>query len=160
MNAFQHYMARNQLYVDVWDADSLLHVGTGCLDLRAGLRQRKSAVYFEDNIDIIWSEQGDSQRTGMRRSSSATSQMSILGGTMGSADLQQQTSKMATLHLRLTNIGLNKSSAKTHLGYDRNLAKPEVKQEVTVYDFQHYISSRAETVHESNRVSFFVSSIL
>lgn len=42
--AFATYMAGNALFVDVWDADALMHVGTLALPLRALLRQQKGVV--------------------------------------------------------------------------------------------------------------------
>ncbi len=56
LSSFPFYMDNKQLYVDVWDGDSLLHLGTACVDLRAALRQGKSAVLIEDDVDIIWNE--------------------------------------------------------------------------------------------------------
>lgn len=37
-------MAGNALFVDVWDADALMHVGTLALPLRALMRQQKAVV--------------------------------------------------------------------------------------------------------------------
>lgn len=42
--AFASYMARNTLFVDVWDADALMHVGTLALQLRTLMRQQKGVV--------------------------------------------------------------------------------------------------------------------
>lgn len=37
-------MAGSALFVDVWDADALMHVGTLALPLRALMRQQKGVV--------------------------------------------------------------------------------------------------------------------
>lgn len=42
--AFASYMARSTLFVDVWDADALMHVGTLAVQLRALMRQQKGVV--------------------------------------------------------------------------------------------------------------------
>ena len=42
--AFATYMAGSALFVDVWDADALMHVGTLALPLRALMRQQKGVV--------------------------------------------------------------------------------------------------------------------
>jgi nephrocystin-4 len=49
-------MDQKQLYVDVWNGDSLLLLGTACVDLKMGLRQGKPAIIVDQDIDIIWSE--------------------------------------------------------------------------------------------------------
>ena len=50
------YLNQKQLYIDVWDGESLLHIGTACLNLKPLLRQGKSAVTFDDDIEIMWTE--------------------------------------------------------------------------------------------------------
>ncbi|CAM9092799.1 unnamed protein product, partial [Laminaria digitata] len=42
--AFASYMAGSTLFVDVWDADALMHVGTLALPLRMLMRQQKGVV--------------------------------------------------------------------------------------------------------------------
>lgn len=42
--AFAVYMARSALFVDVWDGDSLMHLGTLAIPLRALMRQQKGVV--------------------------------------------------------------------------------------------------------------------
>lgn len=42
--AFATYMAGSTLFVDVWDADALMHVGTLALPLRMLMRQQKGVV--------------------------------------------------------------------------------------------------------------------
>jgi nephrocystin-4 len=54
--SFPYYLDQKQLHIDVWDGDSLLHMGTACLDLKPLLRQGKSGVQYDDDIDIMWTE--------------------------------------------------------------------------------------------------------
>lgn len=42
--AFATYTAGSTLFVDVWDADALMHVGTLALPLRMLMRQQKGVV--------------------------------------------------------------------------------------------------------------------
>jgi nephrocystin-4 len=54
--SFPYYLDQKQLHIDVWDGDSLLHMGTACLDLKPLLRQGQPGVQFDDDIDIMWTE--------------------------------------------------------------------------------------------------------
>eukprot|EP00842_Homolaphlyctis_polyrhiza_P004727 jgi/Hompol1/5255/HPOL_001930-RA len=58
-HAFQNYLAHNCLFIDLWDGDTLLHLGSGCVRLRASMRQGRPGVYFEDDVDIISNDHGD-----------------------------------------------------------------------------------------------------
>lgn len=42
--AFATYMAGSTLFVDVWDADALMHIGTLAMPLRELMRQQKGVV--------------------------------------------------------------------------------------------------------------------
>ena len=54
--AIVHYLAENHVFVDLWDGDSLLHIGVCAIPLRALLRQGRSAVTIDEDVDIIWTE--------------------------------------------------------------------------------------------------------
>lgn len=54
--SFPYYMDQKQLYIDVWDGSSLLHLGTACVDLKMGLRQGRPAVTVDHEVDIMWHE--------------------------------------------------------------------------------------------------------
>lgn len=43
-HAFATYMAGSTLFVDVWDADALMHIGTLAMPLRELMRQQKGVV--------------------------------------------------------------------------------------------------------------------
>jgi hypothetical protein len=55
--AFARYLALKTLYIDVWDADSQLHLGTMAVPLRPLLRQKrpvaKVAGEYEVSIHIV-----------------------------------------------------------------------------------------------------------
>ena len=53
---FAEYLAHGTLYVDVWDADSLLHIGTCALPLHRLLRQGQSVVKSGLESNVINSE--------------------------------------------------------------------------------------------------------
>ena len=55
-DGFGLYMTQNYLYIDVWNADTFMHMGSACVNLKYGLRQGHSGVYFEDDVDIVWNE--------------------------------------------------------------------------------------------------------
>ena len=54
--SFPFYLDDKQLYLDMWDGDSLHYLGTACVDLKSALRQGKDGVSFEDDVDIMWHE--------------------------------------------------------------------------------------------------------
>ncbi len=54
--ALAGYMSENNVYVDLWDGDSLLHIGVCAIPLRRIIRQGKSAVTVDEDIDIIWTD--------------------------------------------------------------------------------------------------------
>lgn len=47
-------MAQKKLFIDVWDGDSLLHLGTACVDLRTCLRQGRKGITTEDDVEIVF----------------------------------------------------------------------------------------------------------
>jgi hypothetical protein len=55
---FAEYLAHSSLYVDVWDADSLLHLGTCGIPLRRLMRQGQRVVKQAAECDVINAELG------------------------------------------------------------------------------------------------------
>ena len=53
---FSEYLAFKSLYVDVWDAEALLHMGTIGIPLRMLMRQGLPAVKNTIECDLINSE--------------------------------------------------------------------------------------------------------
>ncbi|KAJ1442329.1 hypothetical protein B484DRAFT_442214 [Ochromonadaceae sp. CCMP2298] len=61
---FAEYLAGSALYVDVWDANSLLHLGTCGIPLRRLMRQGQHAVKQAVECDVINAEVGAGQANG------------------------------------------------------------------------------------------------
>ncbi|CAM9349847.1 unnamed protein product, partial [Phaeothamnion confervicola] len=51
--AFAAYLACRTLYVDVWDGDALMHLGTMAVSLRPLLRQRRPVVKLAREYEVI-----------------------------------------------------------------------------------------------------------
>ncbi|CAM9603690.1 unnamed protein product [Ectocarpus sp. 12 AP-2014] len=51
--AFATYMAGSTLFVDVWDADALMHIGTLAMPLRELMRQQKGVVKTAMEYEIV-----------------------------------------------------------------------------------------------------------
>lgn len=62
---FSEYLAHCSLYVDLWDADSLLLVGTFAVPLRKLLRQGKSVVKHAIECDVINADIGANNQGGI-----------------------------------------------------------------------------------------------
>lgn len=60
---FAEYMAHCSLYVDVWDADSLLHLGTCGIPLRRLMRQGQAMTKLAAECDVINAELGAISQT-------------------------------------------------------------------------------------------------
>ncbi|KAI9003253.1 hypothetical protein BC832DRAFT_99374 [Gaertneriomyces semiglobifer] len=52
-SAFAYYMAEKELTIDVWDGDSLLHIGTANVKLKDVLRQGLKAVAMDVDVDVV-----------------------------------------------------------------------------------------------------------
>nr|KAJ3416726.1 Nephrocystin-4 [Polyrhizophydium stewartii] len=167
--AFPVYLARNSLFIDVWDGDTMLHLGSGCIDLRPCMRQGQAGVYFEDDVDIVWSEPADdaSSERGRHRTGSAYSTRAHSGMHASASEMRAQGAsaasgrpqmlKTATLHARVTHIGRRQKQQQqqphaAHLGYAANLARIETREAVVVHDYHRKIKHREHTFHESKRL--------
>ena len=56
------YLAHQSMFIDVWDAESLHHIGTATLQLKELLRHSKEAVQSTLELDIIRAEYDDDSR--------------------------------------------------------------------------------------------------
>ena len=54
--ALTHYMSQNNVFVDVWDGDSFLHLGVCTVPVKTILRQGRAGVTTDEDVDIIWTE--------------------------------------------------------------------------------------------------------
>jgi nephrocystin-4 len=52
-SSFPNYLKNNMLFIDIWDGDSLLYLGTASVELKNLLRQGKPAVTYDEHVDII-----------------------------------------------------------------------------------------------------------
>eukprot|EP00727_Mastigamoeba_balamuthi_P007182 m51a1_g3084 putative nephrocystin-4 isoform x4 (1349) ;mRNA; r:57935-63195 len=53
---FLRYMAQRTLQVDVWDGDTLFHLGSANIDLRPIMRRGRPAVQFTECYDVVFHE--------------------------------------------------------------------------------------------------------
>ena len=92
--SFLKYLHQQRLYIDMWDGDSLLLVGSTSIALKYLLRQGNPAVQVSQELDIIYSEcsEGDSK-------------LSNLLLTQGPNPTGVKVSVEGKLFIRLTNIG-------------------------------------------------------
>ena len=89
------YLHQQRLYIDMWDGDSLLLVGSTSIALKYLLRQGNPAVQVSQELDVIYSEysEGDSKLSG------------DLLLTSGPNPTGVKVSVEGKLFIRLTNIG-------------------------------------------------------
>ena len=150
-DAFAHYMSQNQVYVDVWDGDSLLHLGVCSVPIKATLRQGRAAIQVDEDVDIIWTEFPDDSNQGLPRSSSVASQMSTASGVTGSR--KSKMINVGKLHLRMTNIGRSADKVSTQLSYAKDNQKLSLKEEVVIFDYHGAIKHRVDKTITPHRVS-------
>ncbi len=153
-DAFAHYMSQNQVYVDVWDGDSLLHLGVGSVPVKSALRQGRSAVQVDEDVDIIWTELPDDSSHGLPRSASVASQMSTASGATGSR--KSKMINVGKLHLRMTNIGRSADKVSTQLSYGKDNQKLSLKEEVVVHDYHDAIRHRLDKTVLPHRVRLHI----
>ncbi|KAJ3342983.1 Nephrocystin-4 [Kappamyces sp. JEL0680] len=144
-SSFPVYMEQKQLFIDVWDGDSLLLLGTACVDLKAALRQGRSSVSVDEDVDITWNEYLDDEASHMRRSSSMSSHMSRTVAPIGETAVQS--TKLGSLHLRVVNIARSAKSKSS-----QGLQRVQGSDRVIVPDFHDDIKYRAESVHQLHKM--------
>ncbi|KAH6599048.1 hypothetical protein BASA50_003257 [Batrachochytrium salamandrivorans] len=155
-NAIANYLSKASLFIDVWDGDTLLHLGSGCAKLNLALRQGRPSIYYEDNVDIIWNDFADENKTAVSQRTSpsnvglTTTQLGNPSGhTNGTSSI-----KTATLHIRITNIGRKNAlcSDENHLKSDTILDNRKSYETILVHDYHHHIKHRQKTFHEAKRL--------
>ncbi|KAI8910264.1 hypothetical protein EDD86DRAFT_204939 [Gorgonomyces haynaldii] len=138
--AFPSYMAQKQLYIDVWDGESLMYLGTACLDLATGLRQGKLGIQVDEDIDIVFTQYSD-DTAGHSRSSSFSSQAPRLPTQVPIS------MKIGSLHLRMCNIGQTPHDGQ---GY---ASKPALKDPLIAYDYHHVREIATRTTAKPSKLS-------
>lgn len=53
---FPEYMKENYLHIDLWDGESLLYLGSSSVQLKPALRQGKTGISFEDDVDVVYED--------------------------------------------------------------------------------------------------------
>jgi hypothetical protein len=137
--AFPYYMAQKQLYIDIWDGDTLLHIGTSCLDLKPSLRQGKPGVTVFEDIEIIWQQYPDDAAPKMSTAAPGNNPRSV------SMSTGPRSIKLGSLHTSLTNIGRTKSNPGCP-------TIPSMKEVSVVYDYHESAKLRLNTTHDSRKL--------
>ncbi|KAJ3035882.1 Nephrocystin-4 [Rhizophlyctis rosea] len=130
------YMAQNQLHIDVWDGESLLHVGSATAELKLALRQGRSAVEFDETVDIVMEEGVEEPQAGLRRSTSSSSVVSR--ADWGSRDGGSRVVVIGKLHLRVTNVARG--------AMDKTAIAARKAEQVVLGDFHQQVKLRRETM--------------
>ena len=150
-------MTNNNVHIDVWDGDSLLHLGVCTVPLKSVLRQGKAGVTVDEDLDIIWTEfPDDSPQPSMPRSSSVSSQLSTASGSLHTTK-KTKVMNVGKLHLRLTNIARS-AGRDSRVTYAKDLNKVSLKDSVIIHDYHDAIRHRLEHISLPKRVSYLISS--
>jgi hypothetical protein len=84
---FAEYLAYKTLHIDVWDADSLLLIGSACVPLRRLMRQGESIAKCSLECDIIDCESGARSDVNGIQTSVVMEGGPILGNVVGSVQI-------------------------------------------------------------------------
>ncbi|KAJ3285151.1 Nephrocystin-4, partial [Rhizoclosmatium sp. JEL0117] len=105
------YLNSKSLHFDVWDGDSLLHLGAAVVELKPALRQGKSGIVYDDDVDIVFTEYINPSP--LPRSTSHSSDISsVLSVTSsGHSEKTSRTTIIGKMHIRLVNIGRHGTEA-------------------------------------------------
>lgn len=93
--SFLKYLLQQRLYIDMWDGDSLLLIGSTSIALKDLLRQGKPAVQVSEELDVVFMEYSEDNPT-------------LAGDVLQTGLIQPPGVKIsleAKLFLRLANIG-------------------------------------------------------
>ena len=90
---FLQYLLEQKLYIDMWDGDSLLLIGSTSTPLKYLLRQSKPAVQVSQELDVVFTEYAEDHPT--------------LAGDLANTGLPSgiKVSLKAKLCLRMGNVG-------------------------------------------------------
>ena len=138
IHAFPNYMAQKQLFIDVWDGESLMYLGTCCLNLRPGMRQQKPGISLDDDLEIVWHQFADDSTHPHSRSSS----MNSVNKAAQTVNHGAKTLSIGTLHVRMTNLGKP---------CDQN-NRPAMRESVVVYDYHETAKTRLTTLSEPKKL--------
>lgn len=103
------YLSNHSLFVDVWDADSLLLIGTCSLPLRRIMRQGQKMVRCAVECDVIDSEDGRSVGGGAGVATQVIREDGILSGTV-----------VGAINVILSNVGGQGKNPLRHANTNHN----------------------------------------
>lgn len=132
-------MAEKQLYIDLWDGDTLLHIGTACLDLKMGLRQGNLGVTVDEEVEIIWDQYSDEATQKSTTTHSGSNKRPI------ALNVGPRSMKIGTLHINITNIARSKNN-------ENYSSAPEFKEVAVVYDYHENSNLRLNTTHDAKKL--------
>ncbi|KAJ3031857.1 UNVERIFIED_CONTAM: Nephrocystin-4 [Siphonaria sp. JEL0065] len=151
------HLNQKSLHFDVWDGDSLLHLGAAVVDLKPALRQGKNGVAYDDDVDIVFTEYINPSLP--RSSSHASDISSVLSVTSsGNAEKTSRSTVIGKMHIRLVNIGRHamaegpggdNSAAmimQQHVVPKSKRRDPYSKENVIVRDHRYRVNLRPEVV--------------
>ncbi|KAJ3068829.1 Nephrocystin-4 [Podochytrium sp. JEL0797] len=151
------YLNGKSLHFDVWDGDSLLHLGAAVVELKPALRQGKGGVVYDDDVDIVFTEYINPSPLPRSAShaSDISSVMSVTSG--GHSEKTSRSTVIGKLHLRLVNIGRHTPEAgesaalmqqqQNHLVPSKSKRKnPYSKENVVVRDHRFRVGLRPEVL--------------
>lgn len=98
---FLQYLSQHHLYIDIWDGDSLLPVGTASIPLVKLLRQGKNGVIWDSDVDIYLNQVSEEVTT------SKTNSQLALNNNFSAMDRSAVLSNqiIGKLHFTLANVG-------------------------------------------------------
>ena len=110
---FVAYLARSWLYVDVWDADALLYMGTAAIPLRRLLRQGGAVVKASLECDVVNTEIYADFSSGI--ASTTIYDAEGVGGTL-----------VGSLQVLLSNTGYKGKGIRVKLNNDRRVDQDDI----------------------------------
>lgn len=110
---FAAYLAHSWLYVDVWDADALIYIGTAAIPLRRLMRQGEALVKSSLECDVVNTEIYADYANGI--ASTIIYDAEGVGGTL-----------VGSLQVLLSNTGYKGKGIRVKLNSDRRVEQDEI----------------------------------
>ncbi|KAI8901135.1 hypothetical protein BC833DRAFT_579101 [Globomyces pollinis-pini] len=141
--SFPFYLDQKQLFIDIWDGDTLHHLGMACLDLKSMLRQGADAVMMDQDVDIIWNYYPDDTHDHVR-TSSHSSQMSRTIVSPKESSLRSL--KVGILHMKTINIGRTKCKSDIQSPVDHG------SERIIINDYHEEVKYRLNMTHDPKKM--------
>ena len=110
---FAAYLARSWLYVDVWDADALIYIGTAAIPLRRLMRQGEALVKSSLECDVVNTEIYADYANGI--ASTTIYDAEGVGGTL-----------VGSLQVLMSNTGYKGKGIRVKLNSDRRVDQDDI----------------------------------